>query len=236
MSAPDYNPPYSGESYFGVLRGGQNVDNAIISIFDQYLGYYTNEVARTNEEPFERLVPIKSFRVTTDLEAMPEDRRAPLVLIVNNGLDDPPIRSAGPGVGYSYTGIFEYDVGIMAVAKGQREHHATRAIRLAWLYATAVVGCLIQQRDDDKVISMVDFKDLRPNGLDSSADRTACMVVATFLVTVPNMASWGTGPLLPDWVPAEPPAQDESPEWPVATHPTVTVEKVPLNDPLEEEV
>jgi len=236
MSAPSFNPPYSGESWFGTLRGGQNANDALISILDKYLGWYINEVARVNDEPFERMVPIKSFRVTTDLEAMPEDRRAPLVLFVNNGLDDPPVRRAGPQTGYSYTGVFEYDVGVMAVARGARENHGTRAIRLAWLYATAVIGCLIQQRDDDGVISMIDFKDLKPNGLDSSADRTACMVVATFLVTVPNMVSWGTGPLLPDWVPAEPPAQDESPEWPVVTNPTVTVEKVTPNDPLKEEV
>jgi hypothetical protein len=230
-----HNPPFSGESWFGTLRGGQNADEAMSWILDHYLGYYINEVARTNDEPFERMVQVKGIRVATDLEGMPEDRRAPLILLVNKGLDDEPKRAANAhAIGYSYTGIFEYDVGVMAVARGAREDHSTRAIRLAWLYATAVIGCLVQQRDDGKVISMIDLKDIQPNGLDSSADRTACMVVATFNVTVPNLVSWGTGPLDPDWLPAEPPPLAESPEWPVVTSPSVEVEKINPSDPPEE--
>lgn len=227
----DYNPPYSGESWFGTLKGGHNVNDALVNILRTYMDYYVNEVARKNNESFERMVPIKSTRVATEIELMPEDKRTPAIIIVNNGLDDPPIRSASAeGIGYAYTGVFEFDVGIMAIAKGEKQNRSPRAMRLAWLYATAMIGCLIQQRDDDKVISMIDLKDLKPDGVASTADRTAALVIARFNVTVPELVRWGTGPLSPDWLPAEPPPLAESPEWPVLTKPSITIGKVPPNE------
>lgn len=221
--------PSSGESIFGRVVSAHQVSQALISTIKQWQPYYLNHIARAHGEPFERFAGLRGFRVATEMEAMPEDQK-PLLILVNQGLRDEPIRSSAANrIGKHYTAIWEYDLGIQVVAKGTKVNAEPRAIALASMYSAAVRLLLLQQRDPGELISMTDWVDEQPGGLDSSADRTTCMVIATYLVTVPMSASSGTGPDL-DWLPDEPPPLAQDPEWPLVTDPSATVEKVPPDE------
>lgn len=223
-------------SVFGTLIGGHHVDAALVAVYDKWLQTYLWSVARNSGERFERLGMVKSIRVSTEMEAMPEDQR-PVLIIVNNGLEDIPVRSSNSrSLVKAYNPIWEYQVGVQVVAKGKKVESVPRAIRLAWLYILAVRGATIQQGADDKIannpITWVDWKMEEPGGLDSSADRTACLTTATFNITTPNAATWGAGPIEPGWPPEVDPLP-EDPTWPIVPdkdHIHIGIEKVPIED------
>jgi hypothetical protein len=228
----------SADSIFGVSVGGHDVDAALVAVYDKWLETYLHYVARNSGESFERLRMVRSIRVSTEMEAMPEDQR-PVLIIVNNGLEDIPARGAMSGsLAKAYIAMWEYQVGVQVVAKGQKQSAVPRAVRLAWLYMQAVRLNTIQQAADELIpnnpITWVDWKMEEPSGLDSTADRTSCLVTATFNITTPNAATWGTGPIEPGWPPEEDdqPLPDD-PTWPVVPdkdHIHIGLEKVPIED------
>jgi hypothetical protein len=219
------------ELVFGQLLGQHSVDEAVIGMMKKWLNTYLHEVARQAGESFNRLTPIRSVRVATDMENMPEDQH-PALILFSPGLLDPPTKSAVDGrTGKAYTGKWEYQIGIQVVAKGSKQTAVPRAIRLASLYATAIRGVMIQQRDtppDGKgILGMIDWIDERPDGLESDSDRTTCLYVSTYNVEVNDVTTWGTGPIEPGW----PPDESEDPDsdtWPQVQLTDVEIIKEPI--------
>jgi hypothetical protein len=224
------------ELLYGALLGQHSVDDAIVGMIKKWQYDYLHEVARQSGESFDRLVPFRSFRVATDMENMPEDQH-PGLIITTPGLVDPPAKMALDGrTGKAYKGVWQYDLGVHIAAKGRKEVASPRAIRLASLYATAIRGIMIQQRDvppeGKGILGMIDWFDERPSGLESDADRTTCLYIASFYVEVLDVTTWGTGPIEPQWRPD--PDDPDEPTWPVSELAEADVVKVPIEEPLPE--
>jgi hypothetical protein len=235
----DGDPP-PPELLFGHLLGQHSVDAAIVQMLKKWEATYLHEVARQAGERFERLTPIRSYRIASDMENMPEDQH-PALIIQTPGLVDPPTkRAVGSQTGKAYTGVWEYRLGVQTVAKGRKEVAVPRAIRLASLYATAIRGIMVQQRDEppdgNGILGMIDWFDERPDGVDSDGDRTTCLYVNYFYVEVHDVTTWGTGPIEPNWPPDpdDQPPDPDSPTWPQATLFDVEIIKVPLDEPIPE--
>jgi hypothetical protein len=223
--------PYPDESHvFGPIIGPHDVDECLYDILHLWQVSYLREVARRAGEDPDELVPFRSWRVSHELEMMPEDQK-PGVIIANLGLDDEPLKRGTLRPGKSFYAIYKYRIGCLALAKGKKVKAAPRANKLAKMYATAVRSILIQKRDDRSILGMIDWVDDLPGQLDSEDDRTIAMWVVEFKVEVPNSAAWATGPAEPD------PLPDGEPDPPLlgtVTSVEVTIDKVPIEDPIPE--
>ena len=229
----------SVELVFGNLVGAHHVDDAIIQLLKTWCPAYLHEVARQSGEPFERLEPFRSYRISTEMEKMPEDQ-TPGVIIVNQGLAETPDRAGASKMtqspyrsGYPFAARWTYQIGVICSAKGKKQEAGPRALRRARMYILAVRGAMIQQRDDKEVIGMVDWLNEEYDGLDSASDRTICLAHDTFNIECYDVVSWGTGPTTPAEV--EPPPPD-SETWPQADDADFGIIKVPQDqDPKEYE-
>src|SRR5262245_64901012 len=81
--------PPPRELVFGRLVGAHQVDDAVIKLLKIWLETYLWEVARQSDEAFERVEKPRSYRVSTEMEKMPEDQ-TPSIIVVNNGLVETP--------------------------------------------------------------------------------------------------------------------------------------------------
>jgi hypothetical protein len=193
--------PYPDDSYvFGPIIGPHDVDECLYDILHLWQVSYLREVARRAGEDPDELVPFRSWRVSHEMEAMPEDQK-PTLIIMNGGLEDQPLKRGTLRPGKSFYACYKYRIGCLASAKGKKVKAAPRANKLAKMYATAVRSILIQKRDDRGVLGMIDWVDDLPGPLDSDDDRTIAMWVVEFNVEVPNSAAWATGPTVPDDLP-----------------------------------
>jgi hypothetical protein len=170
------------------------------------------------------LPPVRSWRVSSEMGRMPEDQ-LPGVMIVNQGVLDPPIKH-GDG---SVKAIWQVDIGCQVVAKGQKVNAAPRALTLARMYITAIRLAMLQQREPP--MGMVDWRGEVPNQvLDSQDDRTTCLATARFAIETPDAVTWGEGPLAPEDIDLPP---EQRPEWPVVTAYDLEVVKVSVNETEE---
>ena len=175
------------------------------------------------------LLPIRSWRVASDMERFPEDQ-LPCVILVNNGLPEPPRKyndSDGSSVFLAHWAI---DLGVHVAAKGAKVRAAPRALTLARMYALAVRLAMIQKRDDDGVMGMTDPVTERPNAvLTVEDDRTTCLATTTFLVETDHWGEWGAGPIDPIYPPEDETPPVERPVWPIVEDHFLEVDKVPIN-------
>lgn len=221
-SRPDYQ--------FGDFAGGHDVDLILYQLIDRWLLTYLYEIARRSGEEFDELKPFRSWRVSTELEKMPEDQ-SPALIIVNQGLSDNPVKRGSNRPGQSFYATWAYQFGCLASAKGKKVNAAPRAIRLSQMYCMAVRLILIQKRDDEGMLGMLDWMDESYDGLDSEDDRTICLSHTDFWVNIPAAATWANGPMepVPDPIP-------DSPVWPIVVSADVDVIKQPQEEPFPEPV
>jgi hypothetical protein len=219
-SRPDYQ--------FGDFAGGHNVDLVLYNLIDKWLLTYLYEIARRSGEEFDELKPFRSWRVSTELEKMPEDQ-TPALIMVNLGLADNPVKRGSSSPGQSFYATWSYQFGCLTSAKGKKVNAAPRAIRLSQMYTTAVRLILIQKSDDEGVLGMRDWMDEGYDGVDSEDDRTINLSHTDFWINVPAAATWANGPMEP--VPEPGP---DSPVWPTVISADVGIEKVPLDEPFPE--
>ena len=227
------------ESQFGRLIGAHQIDRAIEDTLKYWMNTYLQAVARITNENFERLEPIRNWRISTDLEKMPEDG-TPTCIITSPGLSDRPEKQAVGKAshyetsGFPYSATYDYQIGIHVSAKGKKHQATPRALERARMYGLAVRAVLIQQRDvppaaTSEILGMVDWTNEEFDRLESSSDRTICMAVESFEVNVHDVVSWATGPKIP-WEEQDP----EDPTWPVAVEADAKITKVPLEEDIEE--
>jgi hypothetical protein len=192
-SRPD---PFVEEYVFGPIIGAYDVDEIIYEMLYKWQLSYLQEVARRAGEEPDELKEIRSWRVSHELEKMPEDQ-TPGVIIVNEGLIDEPLKRGSFRPGKSYWAVYRYRVGCLMSAKGKKNKAAPRANKLAKMYAEAMKLILIQKRDDKQVLGMIDWIDEGPGPLESEDDRTFAMWQIAVNVEVPNSAAWAVGPDVP---------------------------------------
>lgn len=223
--------PYLNIDYvFGPVIGASDIDIILYNIIQKWQITYLREVARRAGESPDELRPFRSWRVSHELERMNEDQ-TPALIIANLGLIDEPMKQGTLHPGKAYYGIWRYQFGCLISARGKKQQAATRANYLAKLYALAMRLILIQKRDDDSVLGMHDWVDEGYDGLEPEDDRTLCLAHTDFNISVPNVASWATGPREPDILPDPEPLP---PTWPwVVTH-KETIVKVPTNEEIPE--
>lgn len=219
--------PYTEYSYvFGPIIGPHDVDEILYEIVHLWQVSYLREVARRAGEDPDELVPFRSWRVSHEMEKMPEDQ-TPTLIIQNLGLEDQPLKRGTLRPGKSFYACYKYRLGCVLSAKGKKIKAAPRANKLAKMYATAVRSILIQKRDDRNVLGMIDWVDDLPGPLSSEDDRTIAIWVVEFNVEVPNSAAWATGPVEPDPLPT---GEPDPPVLGTVDTVDITVTKVPLDE------
>jgi hypothetical protein len=198
MSLPD---PYPDEGHvFGPAIGAHDIDRILYEMIHLWQVSYLREVARRAGEPADELKPFRSWRVSTDLDRMPEDQ-TPSLIIVNLGLQEQPQKRGTLRPGKSYYATYKYNIGCLVSASGRKVKAAPRANTLAKMYALAVRLILIQKRDDRNILGMIDWVDDMPGLLDSEDDRTIAMWAVEVNVEAPNASAWAHGPAEPDALP-----------------------------------
>lgn len=224
--------PNESDSVFGMAVGGHHVDAAVTGILMKWSYSYLDEVAKRSGEEEGELKGFKSYRVSSELEHMPEDQ-VPTCIIANMGLSEVPSKYGGNRPGQHFQAQWRYRIGCHVSARGRKFNAASRAITLAKMYCLAVRLCLIQKRDeyDDParptLLGMTDWVDEDYGTLDSQDDRTICLAYAEFLVNVNGVATWANGPETPVVEPTP-----ESPEWPIALKITPDFIKVPTEETI----
>ena len=214
---------------FGRFLGAHHLEAAVLNTLWYWLPTYQHEVCRDAGLDPTHLQKLRSWRVASDMARMPEDQ-LPGAILVNNGVTELPAKHDG-GV---YLATWEVQVGVQVAAKGEKVKAAPRALTLARLYALAVRLCLIQKRDDDGVMGMVDWITERPNAvLASEDDRTTCLAFNTFHIVTDGAAEWSEGP--PHPIEIYPPEDEEAPpaerpEWPLAETTFLDVVKEPITE------
>jgi hypothetical protein len=198
MSLPD---PYPDEGHvFGPAIGAHDIDRILYDMIHLWQVSYLREVARRAGEAADELKPFRSWRVSSELDHMPEDQ-TPSLIIVNNGLEEQPQKRGTLRPGKSYYACYKYRIGCLVSASGKKIKAAPRANTLAKMYALAVRLILIQKRDDRNILGMIDWVNDMPGSLDSEDDRTLSMWVVEVNVEAPNASAWAHGPTEPDPLP-----------------------------------
>lgn len=214
---------------FGRFVGAHHLEAAVLNTLWKWLPTYQHEVAREAGLAPLHMQAIRSWRVSSDMGRMPEDQ-LPSVILVNDGVAELPVKHDG-GL---YIATWEVVLGVQVAAKGEKVKAAPRALTLARMYALAIRLCLIQKRDEDGIMGMVDWITERPGAvLVSEDDRTTCLATNVFHIVVDGAAEWTEGPLDPIYPPEDPDAPPpDRPEWPIALTYDLEVIKVPLLEPL----
>jgi hypothetical protein len=213
---------------FGRLVGAHHVEDAAIATLRYWLPTYLHEVERQSGQTPGALAKPRSYRVSSDVEKMPEDQ-TPAVILRSPGVADNPLIN-GSGV---YEAQFTLEASAVVSARGGMEEGGEpRALRLARMYALALRACLVQKADGDGYLFRRDWIDEAYDVLPSIDDRTICVAKATFRIEVPDVTDANSGPIEPLVPPDDPnaPPSLSSPDWPIAT--TVEVEeiKVPIGE------
>jgi hypothetical protein len=219
---------YTRTHVYGEFTGAHHVEAAILSLLWKWLPSYQYEVSREAGMDPEHLKPVRSWRVATDMERFPEDQ-LPGVILVNNGVAEPPVKYSTDDGASTYMAYWVIQLGIHAVAKGQKVRAAPRALTLARMYSLAIRLAMLQQRDEDGVMGMVDPLTEVPGGaLSVEDDRTTCLAVCSFRVQTFSYAEWGAGPTEPIYPPETDPPTDR-PLWPYVESYELDVDKVPID-------
>jgi hypothetical protein len=199
-----FNPPvlvtpWVDEYVFGRIVSAHIVNQVIIDMIKKWEATYLAAVAFQHGEDADRLSPLRSYRVSTEMEKMPEDQ-TPGLILVNSGLAESPERtgaskmSAAASSGFPYMAPWIVELGVVCSAKGKKSVATPRALERAQMYAAAVRAIMVQQRDDTQLLGMIDWKNEQYDGLDSTSDRTICLAFNKFEVQVHDVVSWATGP------------------------------------------
>ena len=217
-------------SAFGRLVGAHHVEDAAIAVLRYWLPTYIHEVERQSGQTPGTLAKPRSYRVSADVEKMPEDQ-TPAIILRSPGVADAPFTN-GSG---RYQAQFTLEAAVVVSARGNTDESAEpRALRLARMHVLALRACLIQQADPDGYLFRRDWRDESYGLLPSIDDRTICVGTTTFQIEVPDVTDANHGPteplIPPDETDVMPPVP--SPEWPIAE--TVDVEeiKVPLGEEM----
>jgi len=220
---------------FGPLVGAHEVEAALVELLQTWTWTYLNEVCRRAGIAPGALPPIRSWRVSSDMENFPEDQH-PAVIV--RSLSAQVVRRGGGQTSHQQTWRWTLEVGAQTVTRSiKAANAATPQPRLvALMYATALRGALIQKRDAGKLLGMIDVQGERYTELASTADRSTHLASVLALVEVPHVAEWGRGPATPI-EPDDPdvPASPEEPTWPPASELDPHLQKGPLDAPLEDD-
>lgn len=211
---------------YGNFVGAHHLEAAILDTLWKWMPSYQYEVSREAGMEPKYLLPVRSWRVASDMERFPEDQ-LPCVILVNTGMPIPPVKHNTEDGGAVYLAHWVVNLGVHVAAKGQKKNAVPRALTLARMYSLAIRLALIQQSDEDGVMGMRDPILEQPNQtLAVEDDRTTCLAVTSFRIETDNWAEWGAGPIEPMYPPEEVPP-DTRPVWPEATSWDLEVEKVP---------
>ena len=216
-------------SLFGRLVGAGHIEDAAIGVLRLWLPSYLWEVERQSGETAGSIALPRSYRISSEVEKMPEDQ-TPCVVVASPGIADLP----GTNGARQYQAQWTLEASAIVSARGGMEDVATpRALRLARLYALAMRACLIQQADDESYLFRRDWIGEEYGVLPSIDDRTICVAKVRLQIEVPDVLTSDAGPIEPLGPPpeAEPPSPD-SPEWPQAIDSDVEVIKTPIGEPF----
>lgn len=212
-------------SLFGRLIGAGQVEDAIVGVLRVWMRTYLNEVERQIGETPGEIASPRSYRISGDVEKMPEDQ-TPCVIVTSPGTRDLPLVNGAR----QYEAQFQIETSVVVSARGGMETGGSpRALRLARMYALAMRACIVQQADDDSILFRRDWLGEDYDVLDSIDDRTICVGRVTFSIEVPDVTTQDAGPVYPLGPPPEDSPEPESPEWPIAVEADVEVVKTPLD-------
>lgn len=221
---------YQPAHMYGEFVGAHHLEAAVLSMLWKWLPSYQYEVSREAGMDPKHMLPVRSWRVSTAMDRFPEDQ-LPCVILVNNGTREPPRKHNTEDGSTVFLAYWLVELGVQVSAKGQKVKAVPRALTLARMYSLAIRLAMIQQRDDDEVMGMVDPLTERPNAfLAIEDDRTTCIAATSFSIETDKWAEWGEGPIEPIFPPeGENPAGDR-PTWPVVESYELDIQKVPLQE------
>lgn len=212
-------------SLFGRLVGAHHVEDAIVAVLKRWYPTYLHEAERASGIVPGSLQKPRSYRITSDQSAMPEDQ-TPAVIIKSPGILEVP----GVNGARQYSARWEIETGILVSAIGTLDNGTPRALRLARIHALALRACVTQQPDQpgmDAILFRRDWIDEGYRQLPSIDDRTICIATVRFSIEVPNVLTSDSGPIEPLVDPDDPDVAPPvpSPEWPVAVTQEVSLVK-----------
>lgn len=213
---------------YGEFVGAHHLEAAVLNTLWKWLPSYQHEVSREAGMLPDHLLPIRSWRVASDMERFPEDQ-LPSVILVNNGLPEVPHKHNDADGNSVFLANWAVEIGVHVAAKGSKVKAAPRALTLARMHALAIRLCMIQKRDEDGIMGMVDPITERPNAtLAMEDDRTTCLAVVGLLIETDHWAEWGQGPIEPMYPPEGTKPPTDRPLWPYAESWDLDIGKVPL--------
>lgn len=212
------------DSLFGRLVGANHVEDAALGVLREWLPTYIYEVERQSGLAPGNIALPRSWRISSEVEKMPEDQ-TPAVVLSSPGISTLPLTNGARQYQAQY--VLEA-AGVISARGGMEEAGTPRALRLARLYALALRACLVQQADDDSYLFRRDWIGEEYDVLPSIDDRTICVAKVRFSIEVPDVLTSDAGPIDPMAPEGTPLA--ESPEWPLAVESDVDVIKVPIGE------
>jgi hypothetical protein len=237
-ASPTFPEAWGPEPYddplevFGPQIGAHDVEGAVVELLQTWLWTYICEICRRAGWAPDALPPIRSYRVSSDMENMPEDQHPALIV---RSLSAQAVRRGGGASSHQQTWRWALEVGVQTVTRSLKAANgASPQPRLvALMYATAVRGALVQKRDQSKTLGMLDVEGERYTELASTSDRSTHLATVLCLAEVPRVVEWGRGPATP-LVPPDPEAPT-SPLWPQTDAVYPRIQKTPAESSLEED-
>lgn len=222
---------------FGPIVGVHEVEEAVLSVLRRWERTYTYEVARRAGFAPDALPHIKAWRVSSETENYYEDHHPAVVV---KGLAGRVIRRGGGSSSHQQTWRWEIEVITQSVTRSTRspkDSAIPQPRRVAMIYCTAFRTILVQQRDEGKLLGMIDVLGERYTSTPAHAERSVHLASVLATVEVPRVAEWGRGPaapMFPPVNPADPPPATE-PQWPTASEVDTKIQKVPLEESLSDD-
>jgi len=220
-----------GDSIYGPLVSSYDIELSVLQAMQKWIHSYLTEVERRHEMAPNTWPRPRAWRITSDLERMPEDQ-LPAILVRSSGTAPERPEHTGEGL---YRAQWRVEVGAQVAAKSVIvDDCVPLAVRNARLWALALRGVIVQQQDDRGIVGYWDWLGERYDVLDADADRTICMGVALIECDAFEVINRWAGPLEPIAPPEPPDPPVPSPVWPTATSKDIVIEKVPLDQNVKE--
>jgi len=239
MSAQSFPDAWGPDPYddplevFGPQIGAHDVEGAVVAILKTWAWTYVSEISRRAGLAPGTYPQIRSYRVSSEMENMPEDQHPAVVV---RSLSAEALRKGGGATSHLQTWRWAMEIGVQTVTRSLKAANgATPTPRLAaQIYCTALRGALVQKRDEGKVLGMIDVQGERYTELASTSDRSTHLAAVLATVEVPRVVEWGRGPAEPLGPP--PDGEDpESPKWPAVQEVQPRIQKTPLDASLSED-
>lgn len=228
VSQPQSPWPQAGDSIFGRIVTGGDVEAQALRVLKRWSDTYLSELERQHGYERRTFPRVRAWAPAPTFDKWPEDQ-LPAVLLVSTGIPSPPPKRGGGEAWYRARWLL--GLGVVCSARTQAQSHEQ-----AMLYLAAHRMILVQRPSLEGYARGTVWVGESYDELEYDDTRSLGAGLAAFEVEVDNVASANAGPLTPDdpdW-PYEPWARVETVEVDVEAVPITETVPLPGPHPHEE--